>query len=117
MVPPATPGEYSRKRTLTSHSGAARKALGSRSALLEHEPAERILEEHAAGVLELADRGQPGGREDRPEPLLSLRGGRRRSGSAPRPRSRSPPPARPAAAGGRPCARWRSSARARHARP
>ena len=66
----------------------------------ELRPAQRVLEQHPAGVVTVAQRRQPRRREHRLEPALEQRqrlrqGGRRRAGSARCPRSSSPRQARP----------------------
>ena len=90
----------------------------------ELEPRERVVEQHAPRLGRIAKRGQARRLENGGEPALEpssdlvvTRGRRRRSGSAPCPRSSCRPRGRPSGAGARPCARPPSSARARSARP
>src|SRR4029453_7223955 len=63
--------------------------------------AQAVLQQHPPRFGGVADRGQPGGLEDRLEPVLKDWGRRRRSDSAPSLRWSSRLPKRPSTRGGR----------------
>lgn len=83
----------------------------------KRQAAKRVVEKNAACGGRIAEGRQARCLENRGEPGVVKRGGRRRTDSAPSPRSSSAPRPRLAAACGRPSARHLSSARAAHARP